>query len=136
MGSPAESRPTAYGRGSDLLEQVDYRLAQTREEKEKIYNLRYRAYLREGAVKESAEQRVTDQYDDLPNSWTFGVYVHEELYSSVRISVLTQQWRESCSAEAFGEILHPRLDRGQVIVDPARFVANPEKAKRLPARCP
>jgi hypothetical protein len=81
---------------------------------------------------ESADQRVSDQYDDLPNSWTFGVYLQGELYSSVRISVLTSQWRLSCSAEAFGEILYPRLDRGEVIVDPARFVADPDKAGRFP----
>ena len=85
MRSPAGA--TAFGRSSDLLDQVDYRLAQTPEEKEEIYNLRYRAYLREGAVKESPAQRVTDQYDDLPNSWTFGVHLFGELYSSVRISV-------------------------------------------------
>lgn len=132
MRSPVEAPSSAFGRGPDLLEEVDYRLAQTPEEKEEIYNLRYRAYLREGAVKESPEQRVTDQYDDLPNSWTFGVYFRGELYSSVRISVLTSEWRLSCSAEAFGEILHPRLDRGEVIIDPARFVADPEKAKRFP----
>ena len=131
MRSPAEVA-TAFGRSSDLLDQVDYRLAQTPEDKEEIYNLRYRAYLREGAVKESPAQRVTDQYDDLPNSWTFGVYLMEELYSSVRISVLTSEWRESCSAEAFGEILYPRLDRGEVIIDPARFVADPDKVKRFP----
>ncbi len=53
MRSPAEATPTAFGRGSDLLEHVDYRLPRTDEEKEEIYNLRYRAYLREGAVKES-----------------------------------------------------------------------------------
>lgn len=132
MRSPAEATITAFGRSSDLLDQVDYRLAQTPEEKEEIYNLRYRAYLREGAVKESPEQRVTDQYDDLPNSWTFGVYFNGELYSSVRISVLTSEWRQSCSNEAFGEILNPRLDRGEVIIDPARFVADPDKARRFP----
>ena len=132
MRSPAEASTTAFGRSSDLLDQVDYRLAQTPEEKEEIYNLRYRAYLREGAVKESPEQRVTDQYDDLPNSWTFGVFFHGELYSSVRISVLTSEWRQSCSNEAFGEILNPRLDRGEVIIDPARFVADPDRVKRFP----
>jgi hypothetical protein len=131
MRSPAEV-PTAFGRSSDLLDQVDYRLAQTPEEKEEIYKLRYRAYLREGAVTESPQQRVTDQYDDLSNSWTFGVCLLGELYSSVRISVLTSEWRESCSAEAFGEILHPRLDRGEVIIDPARFVADPDKARQFP----
>lgn len=132
MRSAAEASTAASGRNSDLLDQVDYRLARTPEEKEQIYNLRYRAYLREGAVKESADQRVVDQYDDLPNSWTFGVFFQGELCSSVRISVLTSEWRQSCSAEAFGEILNPRLDRGEVIIDPARFVADPDKAKRFP----
>jgi hypothetical protein len=132
MRSAAEASTAAYGRSPDLLDQVDYRLARTPEEKEEIYNLRYRAYLREGAVKESADQRVSDQYDDLANSWTFGVYVQGELCSSVRISVLTSEWRLSCSAEAFGEILYPRLDRGEIIIDPARFVADPEKTRRFP----
>lgn len=132
MRLAAETAAVAPKRGLDVLECVDYRLAQTPSEKEQIYHLRYRAYLREGAVKESAQQRVTDQYDDLPNSWTFGVYLFGELCSSVRISVLTSEWRQSCSAEAFGEILMPRLDRGEVIVDPARFVAEPDKVGQFP----
>ena len=122
----------AFTRGPEHLEHVNYHLAQSAAEKEQIYNLRYRAYLREGAVAESPAQRVTDQYDDLPNSWTFGVFIDGLLCSSVRISVLTSEWRKSCSAEAFGEILHPRLDRGEVIIDPARFVADPERARRSP----
>jgi N-acyl amino acid synthase FeeM len=132
MRSPVEAPSTAFGRGSDLLEQVDYRLAETSEEREEIYSLRYRAYLREGAIQESPLRRNTDQYDGLPNSWTFGVYVRGELYSSVRISVLTSEWRLSCSTEIFGEMLHPRLDRGEIIIDPSRFVADPDKAKRFP----
>jgi hypothetical protein len=114
------------------LNQVDYRLARTPQEKEEIYNLRYRAYLREGAVEPSAEQRVIDQYDEASNVWTFGVHLFGELYSSVRISVLTPEWRMSCSTEAFGEILYPRLDRGEVLIDPARFVADPDKSRRFP----
>ncbi len=38
----------------DPVDQVDYRLAETPEEKEEIYRLRYRAYLREGAIRPSA----------------------------------------------------------------------------------
>src|SRR5437899_4281131 len=132
MRSPVEVPSVAFGRGADLLGQVDYRLAETTEEKEKVYNLRYRAYLREGAIHESPLQRNTDQYDDLPNSWTFGVYFHGELFSSVRICVLTAAWRLSCSTEIFGELLHPRLDRGEIIIDPSRFVADPDTAKRFP----
>lgn len=130
--SVVEAPLPTMGRTAELLDSVDYQLAQTPAEKEAIYNLRYRAYLREGAVKESPEQRVVDQYEDLPNSWTFGVYLNGSLCSSVRISVLTSEWRQSCSAEAFGEILHPKLDRGQVIIDPARFVADPDGARRYP----
>src|SRR5450755_2470028 len=100
MRSAAESTTMAGGRFADLLDQVDYRLAQTPAEKEEIYNLRYRAYLREGAVEPSSDQRVTDSYDDAPNAWTFGIYLHGELYSSVRISVVTSEWRMSCSVEA------------------------------------
>jgi hypothetical protein len=132
VGTAAEISKTIPARNSSLLNWVDYRLARTPQEKEEIYKLRYRAYLREGAVATSSEQRVVDQYDEAPNVWTFGVFFHGELYSSVRISVLTSAWRMSCSAEIFGEILTPRLDRGEVIIDPARFVADPDKVRRFP----
>ena len=119
-------------RSPDPLEHVDYRLAETPEEKDRIYRLRYRAYLREGAIMPSASERVTDRYDDAPNTWIFGVHLHGELYSSIRVSVLTSEWRDSPSCENFGDILHPELDRGKVIIDPTRFVADPEKAKAFP----
>lgn len=132
MRSPAEARPMAQGRISDPLDQVDYRLAQTPEEKDEIYRLRYRAYLREGAITPSADGRVIDQFEDAPNAWTFGVYFHGELYSSIRVSVLTSEWRMSPSVELFGDVLHPQLDKGKVIIDSTRFVADPEKARNFP----
>ncbi|MET0220311.1 MAG: hypothetical protein ABW213_06630, partial [Tardiphaga sp.] len=63
----------------DLLDHVDYRLALTAEEKEEVYDLRYRAYLREGAILPSEAGRVTDEYDDLANSFIFGIYIGGEL---------------------------------------------------------
>ena len=119
-------------RSSDPLEFVDYRLAETPEEKDEIYRLRYRAYLREGAILPSESQRVTDRYDDEPNNFIFGVYYRDELYSSIRISVLRGEWRGSPSSEMFADILHPELDRGKIIIDPTRFVADPDKAKGVP----
>ncbi len=38
----------------------------------------------------------------------------------------------SYTTELFGDVLHPRLDRGEVFVDPARFAADPEKGQRFP----
>jgi hypothetical protein len=115
----------------DPLDQVDYRLAETPEEKEEIYRLRYRAYLREGAIRPSPAGRVSDQYDDAPNAWTFGVYLQGELYSSIRVSVLTSKWRMSPSVELFGDLLHPKLDQGLVFIDSTRFVADPNKARNF-----
>src|SRR5436190_1563458 len=132
MRSAVKSIALTPQRSTDPLEHVDYRLAATPEEKDKIYRLRYRAYLREGAIVPSASERVTDRYDDAPNTWTFGVYLHGELYSSIRVSVLNSEWRASPSADMFADILHPELDRGLTIIDPTRFVADPEKAKRFP----
>src|ERR1700688_686291 len=132
MGSAAETISLVTERSTDPLEHVDYRLAETPEEKDKIHRLRYRAYLREGAILPSESERVTDRYDDLPNNFTFGIFVHGELYSSIRISVLTAEYRGSPSSEMFTDLLHPELDRGKVIIDPTRFVADPEKARMFP----
>jgi N-acyl amino acid synthase FeeM len=132
MRLAAESTALIPERSTDPLEHVDYRLATTPEEKDKIYRLRYRAYLREGAILPSPSERVIDQHDDAPNSWTFGIYIHGELYSSLRVTLLTSESRSSPSYEIFDEILDPELDRGRIIVDPTRFVADPEKARRFP----
>jgi len=119
-------------RSADPLEHVDYRRAETPEDKDRIYRLRYRAYLREGAILPSQSERVTDAYDDLPNNFIFGIYFHGELFSSIRISVLTSEWRGSPSSEMFSDMLHPELERGKLIIDPTRFVADPDKARRFP----
>src|SRR3954453_23342812 len=132
MRSAVKSIALTPERSTDPLEHVDYRLATTPEEKDNIYRLRYRAYLREGAILPSASERVTDRYDDAPNVWIFGIYRHGELYSSIRVSVLNSEWRASPSSDMFADILHPELDRGKTIIDPTRFVADPEKAKRFP----
>jgi hypothetical protein len=119
-------------RSSHPLEHVDYRLVETPEEKDQIYRLRYRAYLREGAILPSESQRVTDRYDDLPNNFIFAVYLRGELYGSIRISVLTSKWRGSPSSEMFADLIHPELERGKIIIDPTRFVADPDKVRRFP----
>jgi len=128
----AEAIAVVPARSTNLLEHVDYRRIETPEEREDIYRLRYRAYLREGAIMPSETGKVTDRYDELLNNFTFGIYINGELCSSIRISVLTSEWRGSPSSEMFSDLLHPELERGKLIVDPTRFVADPDKAKRFP----
>jgi N-acyl-L-homoserine lactone synthetase len=132
MRSTAEAATGGLRQSVGLLDHVDYRLAETPAEKEEIYRLRYRAYLREGAILPSESQQVSDIYDDEPNAWVFGIHIGGELCSSIRVSVATSEWRMSPSVELFGDLLHPELDKGRVFIDPTRFVADPEKAKRFP----
>ena len=89
--------------------------------------MRYRAYLHGGVISPSESQRVSDRYDEAPNAWTFGIYVDGELCSSLRLNVVTSEWRMSGTTELFGDILHPRLDQGEVFIDPLRLVADPKK---------
>src|ERR1700686_1384238 len=132
MKSGAEPRASLFVRGSGLFDRLDYRPIETPEEKDHLYLMRYRAYLHGGLILPSESLRVSDRYDDAPNAWTFGIYVDGELCSSLRLHVLTSEWRMSYATELFGDSLHPRLDRGEVFIDPARFVADPEKAQRFP----
>jgi len=123
---------TALPRGAALFDRIDYRLIEAPEDRDNPYLMRYRAYLHAGLINPSESLRVTDHFDDAPNTWNFGIYVDDELCSAVRIHILTSDWRMSYTTEVFGDVLNPRLDRGEVFVDPARFVADPEKHRRFP----
>jgi N-acyl-L-homoserine lactone synthetase len=132
MRVAAEVTATAAGRNVDLLDSVDYRLAESPEDREEIYRLRYRAYLREGAIRPSDDQRVTDRFDNMRNSWIFGVYLDGILASSVRISVASPESPLTPSMDVFPDLLEPQLNAGKVMVDPTRFVADPARERRFP----
>ncbi|ABE41364.1 conserved hypothetical protein [Rhodopseudomonas palustris BisB5] len=127
-----KTRVVAAVRGHELLDRIDYRVAETVAEKEAIYQLRYRAYLNEGAIEPNADGLVTDSHDEMPNSWVFGIHVDGALSGSIRISVATPSLPTSPSVDVFPDILQPELERGKVIVDPTRFVADPDRIERLP----
>jgi len=131
--SPAQqTRSRFFERGIELLDQVDYRLAETEAEKDEIYRLRYRAYLNEGAIEPNRDRKVTDRFDDMINSWIFGGYFDGVLASSIRITVASPEHPVSPSLDVFPDLLEPELAQGKVIVDPTRFVADPNREKRFP----
>jgi len=131
--SPVQQSPQSIGgRALELLDRTDYRLVETPQEKDEIYRLRYRAYLREGTIDPNPAQSISDRFDNLPNSWTFGVYFDGMLASSLRISVSFPGQPETPSTEVFPDLLKPALAAHKVMVDPTRFVAEPERAARFP----
>lgn len=132
MSAPAllEAVPFA-DRIAQFLERVDYRLAESAEDRDAIYRLRYDAYVREGTIQPNLNRRVIDAYDSLPNAWTFGVHVDGKLASSVRIHVSSPEYPDMPAAHVFPEFLGPEIKAGKIIVDPTRFVADANAGQYL-----
>src|SRR5712671_1669953 len=96
-----------------LLERVDYRRAETTEEREAIFRLRYNAYLREGAIPANAGERFADPLDDTSNAWIFGVYVDGDLASSIRLHVSSRQCPDLPALNVFSDLLSPDIAAGK-----------------------
>jgi hypothetical protein len=118
-----------------LLERVDYRQAETPEEREAIFRLRYHAYQREGTIAPNASERFADVLDDIDNSSIFGVYIDGELASSIRLHVASRQVHDLPALEVFSDMLSPELAAGKTIIDPTRFVIDKTASKRFPELC-
>jgi N-acyl-L-homoserine lactone synthetase len=114
-----------------LLKRTDCRRADTGEEREAIFRLRYQAYLRESAISANSSERFADDDDDeADNAYLFGLYIDGQLASSLRLHVASKQCPHFPSLEVFPDVLQPLLDANKVIVDSTRFVAD-ERLARL-----
>ena len=117
----------------DLLDRVEYRRVSADDQFDPVYRLRYEAYRREEFIPINSQEVVRDEYDDLPNVYSFGVYIDNQLVSTVRFHHLTKDYRESPNHGLFGDILDPILDQGHVILDPGRFTTDYEASLAYPA---
>lgn len=115
---------------AQLLDRIDCRRADTGEQREAIFGLRYQAYLREGAISPNSSKTFFDRYDETSNVHLFGVYIDDALAASIRIHVASKEHPHSPSLEAFPDVLQPEIDAGKIIIDPNRFVAD-ESLSRL-----
>ncbi len=128
----ARSERSFSERTFDLLERVDYRLALTDAQKDQIYRLRYEAYLREGAIAASFARRLSDRFDDLDNTFIFGVYVDDQLASSIRLSISSPAYPDLPAVTVFPDVLEAELSAGRTIVDPTRFVVDQAMGRLYP----
>ncbi len=116
-------------RVAKLLDRIDYRRADTGEQREAVFRLRYQAYRRDGTISGNSSGTFSDHYDDTDNVYLFEIYVDGELASSIRIHVASKEHPYFPTLEVFPEYLRPELDAGKIIVDPTRFVADERLAR-------
>jgi N-acyl-L-homoserine lactone synthetase len=107
-----------------ILAKVDYRRADSQEEREAIGRLRYQAYLREGAICANPSKTFSDPYDETDNAYLLGLHVDGQLASSLRLHVASREQPDTPSLEVFQDVLQPLIDAGKVLVDSTRFVAD------------
>lgn len=117
---------------TDLISRIEYRRAETEADKEAIYRLRYQCYLREGAIQPDESGRFSDDFDAAPNVWIFGLHLDGQLVSSIRVHIATAEHPIAPALAIFPDILGPRIERGEVIVDPTRFVVDYECSRQNP----
>lgn len=112
-----------------LLDRIEYRRADSAEEREALFRLRYQAYMRDGTIAANADGMFSDPYDDRGNVYLFGLYLDGVLASSLRLHIGSADNPDFPSREVFSDFLQPELDAGKVIVDPTRFVVDESLAR-------
>lgn len=116
----------------DYLQEIDYQLAVTNEEKEKIYKFRYHSYLREKSINSDASERFTDDYDDMDNCWNFGIEYQNKLASSIRIHLVSKENPKSPSLDVFPDVVGPMLEDGYRVIDPTKMVSDSSATNYFP----
>ena len=127
MSALAVELPTSLvDRVERLLQRVDYRRAESTEERSAIFRLRHEAYLREGAIAPKFSGEFSDPVDDRDNVWIFGVYIDGRLASSIRLSITMPGSADIPALDVFSDVLLGDIRAGKRVVDPTRFVADRE----------
>lgn len=115
----------------NVLDHIEYRVCEKGEDLEAIYRLRYQSYLAAGMIKEDAARQIHDKYDEMPNSYRFGVFYKGNLVSTIRVHYLSQEHPVAPSCGVFGDIIEARLRAGETFVDPSRMAADLEWGRKL-----
>ncbi|MEM7215811.1 MAG: hypothetical protein AAF423_09730 [Pseudomonadota bacterium] len=115
------------------LQEVDYRVAWTNQQRNSIFRLRYDAYLREDTIKPNSSRMFRDEYDEFENCWIFGIYIKDELVSSIRFHVISPDCPKGPALDVFPDIVGPMVfDEGLTLIDPTRFVVEEQVASEYP----
>lgn len=115
-----------------VLERTEYRRCDKGEDLEDIYHLRYKSYRSNDMVPDNENHTISDELDEAPNVYRFGVYVDGTLVSTLRIHHVTLNTPMSPSTKAFGDIVFPMLEQGHAFICPSRFASDPEWSRVLP----
>lgn len=97
-----------------------------------VSNIRYRSYVSVGLIDKNPTEMFADKYENSLGAQTYAVSLNGVIVSSIRLHTLSKKHAISATYDAFTDHLKPLIDSGNVIVDGARFVVDPDlKSNRL-----
>jgi hypothetical protein len=132
MGALVDNQHSRYAdRVLHLLERVEYRRAETEEEKRAIYRLRHEAYIRAGTVAPRSSGLFHDPLGESPNAWLIGLHVDGDLASALRLHVSASPTAPLPAMASFHDVVEPHLKAGRTIIDASRFVSKLEYSQRF-----
>lgn len=128
----ADSGPPFSDTMADILDKVSYRRVSAEHVNDPVYRLRYEAYRRENFIPINSQMVLEDDWDKAPNARCYGVYIGDQLVSSVRIHHVASTESVSPSRTLWPEVLTPILEQGKSYIDPTRFTADHEASLAYP----
>jgi hypothetical protein len=132
LASGIPVRRSLPDRVEDLVQRIEYRNVREPAELERIYRLRYDAYLREGAIAPREDKRLEDKFDREGHGKQIALYVEGRMVAAIRIHVAAGLERPTPATESFPDALAEPLARGCIIIDPNRFVVDHMAARGMP----
>ncbi len=114
------------------LKHIQYRRAESGDDLESIYKLRYYAYKASGLIEGCESHLFHDEYDNTENCRKFCVYYDDMLVSTLRVHYLTLEHPHSPAMSVFPDLLLPRLEAGDTFIDPSRLAADPAWTSIIP----
>ena len=113
-----------------FLERVEYRRADTDQDKHAIYRLRHEAYTRAGTVEPRPSGLFHDPFDETDNAWLIGAFVDGELASALRLHVSSCPEAPLPATIVFRDTVEPHLQAGRLLIDASRFVSKLEYSRQ------
>ena len=114
------------------LDDIEYRRISTLEDLEPVVRLRERAY-RAHNVYVQRDQPMTDEQDLDPRYFTFAVFWREQLLSTLRVHIVTNDNPVCNSLDYFPDFINPLLSQGLTFMDPTRFAIDPDLGHDIPS---
>ena len=102
---------------SHFSKRVTCRLARSYAERDAIFKLRYRSYLRAGLISENSFGRHIEPADHAANAYLMGLYVDRRLVSSLRLQIGCATTPNFSSLELFPHVLEPLLRSNKTVVE-------------------